>query len=138
MPALLQEIYRLLHIQRIRTSPYHPKTDGLVERFNGTLKAMFKKLTSKNQKDWDELLPYLLFAYREVPQESTGFAPFELLDGRRVRGPLDVLKEVWMGEEIENTSVAAHIVQMRERLQQMSDIARSNLAKAQKKTEEVL
>ena len=133
MSALLQEIYRLLHIQWIRTSPYHPQTDGLVERFNGTLKAMLRKLTSKNQKDWDELLPYLLFAYREVPQESTGFAPFELLYGRRVRGPLDVLKEVWTGEEIENTSVAAHVVQMRERLQEMSDIARSNLAEAQKK-----
>ena len=67
------------------------------------------------------------------PQESTGFAPFELLYGRRVRGPLDVLKEVWTGEEMENTSVAAHVIQMRERLQEMSDLARSNLAEAQKK-----
>ena len=71
--------------------------------------------------------------YREVPQESTGFAPFELLYGRRVRGPLDILKEVWRGEEIENTSVAAHVIQMRERLQEMSNIARENLVKAQKK-----
>ena len=133
MSALLQEIYRLLHIKRIRTTPYHPQTDGLVERFNSTLKAMLKKLTSRNQKDWDELLPYLLFAYREVPQESTGFAPFELLYGRRVRGPLDVLKEVWTGEEVENVSVAAHVMQMRERLQEMSSIARESLVRAQKK-----
>ena len=33
-------------------------------------------------KDWDKLIPYILFAYREVPQESTGFFPFELLYGR--------------------------------------------------------
>jgi hypothetical protein len=133
MSVFLQEIYRLLHIKRIRTTPYHPQTDGLVERFNGTLKAMLRKLTSRNQKDWDELLPYLLFAYREVPQESTGFAPFELLYGRRVRGPLDVLREVWSGEEVENVSVAAHVIQMRDRLQEMSSIARENLVKAQKK-----
>ena len=95
MSALLQE---LLHIKWISTSPYHPQIDGLVERFNGTLKAVLKKLTSKNQKNWDDVLPYLLFAYREVPQESTGFAPFELLYGHRVRGPLDVLKEVWTGK----------------------------------------
>ena len=38
MPTMIEEIYRLLHIKRIRTTPYHPQTDGLVERFNGTLK----------------------------------------------------------------------------------------------------
>ena len=40
---------------------------------------------SKEGKDWDQLLPYLLFAYREVPQSSTGFSPFELLYGRTVK-----------------------------------------------------
>jgi len=38
MSTLLDEIYQLLHIKKIRTTPYHPQTDGLVERFNGTLK----------------------------------------------------------------------------------------------------
>ena len=53
---------------------------------------MMKKFTSK--KDWDEYLPYLLFAYREAPQESIGFSPFELLYGRRLRGPLDLLRDM--------------------------------------------
>lgn len=39
------------------------------------------------KEDWDVMLPYLLFAYREVPQASTGFSPFELLYGNQVRGP---------------------------------------------------
>ena len=42
------------------------------------------------------MLPYVLFAYREVPQATVGFSPFELLYGREMRGPLDVLKEEWI------------------------------------------
>ncbi len=91
MSGLFQSMYQLLDIKRIRTSPITPKTDSLVERFNGTLKSMLKKFVDRCQSDWDEYLLYLLFAYREVPQASTGFSPFELLYGRRVRGPLDVL-----------------------------------------------
>ena len=91
MSSLLEELYRLLQIRRIRTTPYHPQTDGLVERFNGTLKSMQGKFVADSQNDWDTYLPYVLFAYREVPQESTVFSPFQLLYGRRARGPLDVL-----------------------------------------------
>ena len=75
---MLEEIYQLLQITRMRTTPYHPQTDGLVEQFNGTLKSMLKKFVSQSQKDRDDYLPYLLFAYRKVPQETTGFSPFEV------------------------------------------------------------
>ena len=70
-------------------------TDSLVERFNKTLKTRLRKLISKKGHDWDRLLPYVLFAYCEVPQTTTGFSTFELLYGREVRGPLDVLREEW-------------------------------------------
>ena len=119
MSALLQDIYQLLGIKRIRTTPYHAQTDGMVERFNSTLKSMLKKFVASNARDWDEYLPYLLFAYREAPQESTGFSPFELLYGRHVRGPLDVLRESWTGEETEEDQNAVqHITEMRKQLKE--------------------
>ena len=76
MSALLGEMYDFLHVKRIRTSPYHPQMDGLTEWFNGTLKSIIRKFVNKAGKDSDEYIPYLLFAYREVPQESTEFSPF--------------------------------------------------------------
>ena len=104
---LLQEVYRLLHVKPIRTFPYHPQTDGLVERFNHTLKSM---LTNAEGKNWEELLPYLLFAYREVPQALTGFSPFELLYGCPVRGPLDILKESWEASEKSSESIVSYVL----------------------------
>ena len=130
---LLAGIYGLLHVKGIKTSPYHPQTDGLVERFNGTLKNMLRRCTSKNPRDWDILLPYLLFSYREVPQESTGFSPFELLFGRAVRGPLDILKESWEGKGDYSEDVITYVIEMRSRLEEMSVLAQENLKKSQVK-----
>lgn len=66
-----------------------------MERFNKTLKAMLRKAIDKNGRNWDQLLPYLLFVVREVPQSSIGFSPFELLYSHKTRGLLDIAKEVW-------------------------------------------
>ena len=131
MSQLLTELYKLLHIHSIRTSPYHPQTDGLVERFNQTLKSMLRKVVTKEGKDWDKLLPYLLFAYREVPQASTGFSPFELLYGRAVRGPLDIIRETWEAEEKCDDSVVSYVLSTQENLREMAGIVEENLAKAQ-------
>ena len=128
----LKQVYSLLGIKGIRTTPYHPQTDGLVERYNQTLKNMLRKYVSANGKDWDRWLPYLLFAYREVPQASTGFSPFELLYGRPVRGPLDLLKEAWEGPKAPEThSILAHVLQMREKMEEMTELVRSNLEQVQ-------
>ncbi|KAL5475937.1 hypothetical protein EMCRGX_G025817 [Ephydatia muelleri] len=50
---LLAKLYRLLGVKGIRTSPYHPQTDGLIERFNQTLKGMLRKIVQDEGKDWD-------------------------------------------------------------------------------------
>ena len=82
--ALLGELYRLIGTRSLRTSPYHPQTDGLVERLNRTLKAMLRKVLKGEKRNWDHMLPFVLFANREVPQATAGFSPFELLYGRDV------------------------------------------------------
>ena len=119
---LLTEVYRLLQIKPIRTTPYHPQTDGLVERFNGTFKTILKKVVSEEGRDWDRLLPYLLFAYREVPQASTEFSPFELVYGHNVRGPLDILKESWEVDKKSSDSVVSYVMMVQERLAQLREI----------------
>ena len=88
----MAQLYDQLGITTIKTSVHHPDANGLVERFNSTLKGMLKKYVQDRVQTWDKYLPYLFFAYREVPSESTGYSSFELLYGRMVRGPLAVIK----------------------------------------------
>ena len=79
---LMKGASRVLSIRQLTTTPYHPQCSGLVEKFNGTLKSILKRLCSEQPKEWDRYIPAALFAYREVPQSSLGFSPFELLFGR--------------------------------------------------------
>ncbi len=132
LSKLLQQVYKVLGIKGIKTTPYHPQTDGLVERYNQTLKNMLRKFVSHTGSDWDRWLPYLLFAYREVPQASTGFSPFELLYGRQVRGPLDLLRDYWESAKPEGDNVVAYVVRMRERLEDMTALAHEHMESAQR------
>ena len=60
---------------------------------------MLCRFTDEEGKEWDKTIPYILFTYREVPQATSGFSPFELLFGHDVRGPLDALREQWESAE---------------------------------------
>ncbi|KAK7880009.1 hypothetical protein WMY93_033328 [Mugilogobius chulae] len=131
---LMHLFQQQLGITSIKTSPYHPQTDGLVERFNQTLKRMLQKFVDDTGKDWDRWLPFVLFAYREVPQASTGFSPFELLYGWDVQGPLDLLRTQWEGQPPRKTdrNIVQFVLEMRERLSKYLEEAEKNLQQAQK------
>ena len=135
MSRVLSNLYRWLKVKRIRTSVYHAQTDGLVERFNKSLKHMVKKLIDVDGKDWDQLLPYVLFAIREVPQASTGFSPFELLYGRRPRGLLDVAKEAWESQPSPYRSVIDYVEKLQERARRVWPLVREHMEQAQRAQE---
>ena len=72
----MKEVEMLLGFHKVNTTAYHPQTDGLVERFNRTLIAMLAKTMQRDGRDWDDKLPYVLFAHRACCQESTQESPF--------------------------------------------------------------
>lgn len=73
----------------LNTTAYHPQCDGLVERFNRTLKAMLRKHSSRFGNEWDRHLYGVLWAYRNTPHESTGEKPSFLLFGWDLRSPVE-------------------------------------------------
>ena len=126
---LMKEVSRLLSLRQLNTTPYHPICNGLVEKFNGTLKRMLKKLCEEKPRDWDRYLSPLLFAYREVPQETLGFSPFELLYGRSIRGPIGILKELWTSEttSLDVKLTYQYVMDLRHRLEETCKLATEEL-----------
>ena len=92
--SLVTHLCRDLRIDKIKTTPYHPECNGVVERMHGTLGAMLTKASSLGL-DWVGQLPFALFALRSSPNKDTLFSPFQLVYGHRVRTPLDILHQGW-------------------------------------------
>ncbi|XP_075919984.1 uncharacterized protein LOC142922927 [Petromyzon marinus] len=92
--ALLTDVCRLLGTKKVRTSPYHPQTDGMVERLHRTLTAMLCHQVDESHLDWDLQVPGVLAAYRMAPHAATGFSPFFLMYGRDAFPPADVRLEI--------------------------------------------
>jgi len=101
---LLEAVYELLDVKRLRTTAYHPECDGLSERFMRTLKAMLASLVNEWQTNWDLLLPQLAFAYNTSVHNTTKQTPFELMFGRKPKIPIDLV----LGTRTEVTHTAAN------------------------------
>ena len=130
----MKEVSRLLSISQLATTPYHSMCNVLVERFNGTLKTMLRRLCAEKPKQGDRYVNALLFAYREVPQESTGFFPFEVVFGRTVWAPMRILRHLWTQEDDDTDVRTTHqyVLELKERLEHTTQIAREELRKAQR------
>ena len=78
-----------LDMQKSRTTPLHPQSDGLVERFHRCMEQQLAIVSAEHQRDWDNHLPLVLMAYRSAVQESTSCTPALLMLGRELRTPAD-------------------------------------------------
>ena len=116
-------------IVKIRTSPYHPQSDGALERWHACLKGMIKRAGGK-LSEWDRQLKYLLFAYRDTPHCVTGFSPFSLMYGRDVRGPLHFLKTAWLEGEVDVCSVGDWLVSVKAKMGELAEIVSDRELKA--------
>ena len=128
LSKIVAEVCKIFHIHKVNTSSYHPQTDGLVERFNPTLCQSLSMFVSKDQKDWDEYIPLILFAYRTSICETTGYSPFYIMFGREPRLPIDT-KLLQLKEQ--STSISEHRKRIVEKLEIAQKLAKENIQRAQ-------
>jgi hypothetical protein len=83
-----EQLQDALGTKLIRSSAYHPQTDGQTERVNQNLEDMLRTCVLQYDKHWDKCLPPAEFSYNNSYQSSLKMAPFEAMYGRRCRTPL--------------------------------------------------
>ncbi len=125
---VMNQLCSWLGVEKVRTSPYHPESNGCVERMHGTLKAVLGKCIDENI-DWVDQLNFVLFVLREMPHKDSGFSPFDLVYGFRVRTPLDALYHGLYECDSSKLSVNDWVLRMSERLEAMRDSAALGMAK---------
>ena len=110
-------------VTKTRTMPFNPKSDGLVERTNRFFVQILAKLLDpeRNQKDWDERIPYALLAYRSAVHQSTGETLNLMMLGCEVELPLDLMIEAVPQD---GESEIAYVEAVRQRMHEAWDRAR--------------
>lgn len=136
MGKLCKEVMTILGIDQSRTSPYHPQTNGAVERLNKTLKEALAKQHDAGIS-WSEALPIVLFHLRQHDHTSTGLSPHQLVYGWEGRSLLDLIHAGWTDKQVQKFDLTAYATQLASTLSTLRDIGASNAMVAQEKRKEL-
>ena len=124
---VVAEVCKLLDIEKTRTSPLHPQSDGQVERFNRTLIEMLRSNLKASEEDWDLQLQPCMMAYRRSVHESKGETPNMLMLGREIEVPLDGITE---SPPDAPPLITEYAVALQQRLASAHEVACRHLGKA--------
>ncbi|CAF4592207.1 unnamed protein product, partial [Rotaria sp. Silwood2] len=87
--TMMSELFKKIGVTHLYSTPYHPMTNGQIERFNATMDAKIATLSNEKRTNWDEQLPFVAFNYNISIHTTTGQIPFELMYGRSPILPFD-------------------------------------------------
>ena len=88
---LFSQLSKYCGIKRLRTTPYHPQTNGQRERMNQTILTMLKTLPEHQKTQWKNHVNKLVHPYNCTKHSSTGYSPYYLMFGRVPRLPIDLI-----------------------------------------------
>ena len=87
--SMMSELFKRIGVTHLYSTPYHPMTNGQIERYNATMDAKIAALSNETRTNWDEQLPFVTFNYNTSIHTTTGQIPFELMYGRSPILPFD-------------------------------------------------
>ena len=129
--AIMSELFKKIGVTHLCTTPYHPMTNGQIERFNATMDAKIAALSNDKRSDWDEQLPFVTFAFNASIHTATRQIPFEMVFGRSPTLPFDHQKPV-----VSLIQDPEHVQQLNQYLSSLAEDAKKNILRQQRKYKE--
>ena len=123
---------KLLGIEKIRTMPYHPQTNGSAERVHQTLQRMIGKLNLEKRRKRPEHIGSVLIAYNATRSQVTGYSPYFLMFRRRPWLPVDLLFPTVNKREWTRT-IDEYVKALYERLTECLQLAQESASKEAKR-----
>ena len=98
--AVSDRLYGLTGLHHRITGAYHPQANGLCERQNASTLTALRKSVQDQPSDWYKLLDAIAYSFRASRRRATGRSPFEIMFGRKVTLPVDLLHNKPEGDDI--------------------------------------
>ena len=89
---LFKSVLQMLQIEKLRACSLHPRSQGKVEKFIATLEHKISIVAKKSQSAWADHIPFILLAYRYSWHGTSKFTPGEILFGRNLNLPADLVR----------------------------------------------
>ncbi|XP_073802848.1 uncharacterized protein [Danio rerio] len=132
-----KDLCDFLGVERSLCAPYHPQTNGLVEKLNGTIQKALCKLVEERPEKWDEYLDAVMFGLRTKPQLTTRYSPFFLMFGFEARYPSEVPETFEVNSTVENIlteDTVSGAISLKEKIDHM---VKENVKKKQERRQKV-
>ena len=89
MSSVIDEMYKILSMKKLQTMPYHPQTNGLVDRSHQTIVRMIGKLVEDKKANWLGHLAEIVHTYNATCSAITRYSLHYLMSRWRPRLPVD-------------------------------------------------
>ena len=100
MSSIIDKMCKLLGMEKVQTTPYHPQTNGLVERSHQTIMQIIGKLGEDKKADWPGHLTEIVHTYNANQSAMLGYSPHYLMFGCRPRLPVNFYFPTFRSAEV--------------------------------------